>query len=180
MIHGLPFGDNGAPMTPTLQMLALVVWANGVPVLARLLSGHRFGRPLDGGRIFRDGRPLLGASKTWRGLGAALLTTPILATLLGLPWLLGLIAALGAMSGDLFASFIKRRLGRRPSESVLFLDQIPEALIPSLALQGALGLSALQIAIVSIGFTLIDLLLTPVAARLRGMFGRSLARSKRG
>nr|WP_093188158.1 CDP-archaeol synthase [Thiocapsa sp. KS1] len=167
-------------MTPTLQMLALVVWANGVPVLARLLSGHRFGRPLDGGRIFRDGRPLLGASKTWRGLGAALLTTPILATLLGLPWLLGLIAALGAMSGDLFASFIKRRLGRRPSESVLFLDQIPEALIPSLALQGALGLSALQIAIVSIGFTLIDLLLTPVAARLRGMFGRSLARSKRG
>ncbi len=180
MIDGLAFGDDGAPMTPTLQLLALVVWANGVPVLARLLLGHRFGRPLDGGRILRDGRPLLGASKTWRGFGAALLTTPILAMLLGLSWVLGFIAALGAMSGDLFASFIKRRLGRRPTESVLLLDQIPEALIPSLALQGALGLSALQIAIVSIGFTLIDLLLTPVAAQLRGLLGRSLARSKRG
>lgn len=180
MIDGLAFGDNGAPMTATLQLLALVVWANGVPVLARLLPGRRFGRPLDGGRVFRDGRPLLGASKTWRGLGAAVLTTPILAMLLDLSWLLGLVAALGAMSGDLFASFIKRRLGRRPTESVLFLDQIPEALIPSLALQGALGLSALQIVIVTIGFTLIDLLLTPVAARLFGLLGRSLARSKRG
>ncbi|MFB1488873.1 MULTISPECIES: CDP-archaeol synthase [unclassified Thiocapsa] len=154
-------------MTLTLQILALVVWANGVPVLLRLLIGHRCGHPLDGGRLFRDGRPWLGASKTWRGLGAALLTTPLLAVLIGLPWLIGLIAALGAMSGDLLASFIKRRLGRRPSESILLLDQIPEALIPAIMLMPVLDLSASRVAIVVIGFTLIDLLLTPVAARLR-------------
>jgi CDP-diglyceride synthetase len=167
-------------MTPTLQMLALVVWANGAPVLVRLLLVRRFERPLDGGRIFPDGRPWLGASKTWRGLGAAVLTTPLLAVILGLPWLLGLIAALCAMLGDLFSSFIKRRLGRRPSESVLLLDQIPEALTPTLALQGALSLSAVQVAIVTVGFMLIDLLLTPIAARLRGIVGRALARSNRG
>jgi CDP-2,3-bis-(O-geranylgeranyl)-sn-glycerol synthase len=154
-------------MTPTLQILALVVWANGVPVLLRLLLGHRFAYPLDGGYLFRDGRPWLGISKTWRGLGAALLTTPLLAVLLGLPWLLGMIAAFGAMSGDLIASFIKRRLGRQPSESVLLLDQIPEALIPTLVLMPFLDLSASRVAIVVIAFTLIDLLLTPFAARLR-------------
>jgi CDP-2,3-bis-(O-geranylgeranyl)-sn-glycerol synthase len=148
-------------------MLALVVWANGVPVLLRLLLGHRFTHPLDGGRLFRDGRPWLGASKTWRGLGAALLTTPLLGVLLGLPWLLGLIAALGAMSGDLLASFIKRRLGLQPSESVLVLDEIPEALIPAILLMGSFELSALQVVIVVIAFALIDLLLTPFAARLR-------------
>ena len=154
-------------MTPTLQMLALVLWANGVPVLLRLLLGHRFGHPLDGGRLFRDGRPWLGASKTWRGLGAALLTTPLLALLLGLPWLLGLIAALGAMSGDLLASFVKRRLGRQPNESVLFLDEIPEAFIPAILLMGWFELSALQVALVVMVFALIDLLLTPFVARLR-------------
>jgi CDP-diglyceride synthetase len=156
-------------MTPTLQMLALVVWANGAPVLLRLLLGHRLDRPLDGGRLFRDGRPWLGTSKTWRGLGAALLTTPLLAVLLGLPWLLGLIAALGAMSGDLLASFGKRRLGRRPSEPVRLLDEIPEALIPTLLLMGYFDLSALQVVIVVFAFALIDLLLTPFAARLRRM-----------
>lgn len=154
-------------------MLALVVWANGVPVLLRLLLGHRFGHPLDGGRLFRDGRPWLGASKTWRGLGSAVLTTPLLAVLLGLPWLLGLISALGAMSGDLLASFVKRRLGRRPSESVLFLDEIPEALIPALLLMTPLNVSATGVVIVVIAFAFIDLLLTPVAARLRRMLKRT-------
>ncbi|EGV20061.1 CDP-archaeol synthase [Thiocapsa marina] len=159
-------------MTPTLQLLALVVWANGVPVLLRLLLGHRFAHPLDGGRLFRDGRPWLGASKTWRGLCAAVLTTPLLAVLLGLTWLIGVVAALGAMSGDLLASFIKRRLGRQPSESVFLLDQVPEALIPAIALMPVLDLSASRVAIVVIAFTLIDLLLTPFAARLRRMLER--------
>ncbi|NCC26968.1 MAG: CDP-archaeol synthase [Gammaproteobacteria bacterium] len=158
-------------MTPTLQLLALVVWANGAPVLARLLLGQRCDQPLDGGRLFRDGRPWLGTSKTWRGLGTALLTTPLLAVLLGLPWLIGLIAALGAMSGDLLASFIKRRLGRQPSEPVRLLDEIPEALIPAILLMGVFALSALQVVIVVIAFALIDLFLTPFAARLRRMVG---------
>jgi CDP-2,3-bis-(O-geranylgeranyl)-sn-glycerol synthase len=73
------------------------------------------------------------------------------------------------MSGDLIASFTKRRLGRRPSESVRFLDEIPEALIPTLLLMGFLDLSVLQALIVVIAFVQIDRLLTPFAVRLRRM-----------
>jgi CDP-2,3-bis-(O-geranylgeranyl)-sn-glycerol synthase len=154
-------------MTPTLQILFLVVWANAAPVLTRLLLGHRLDCPLDGGLILADGRPLLGTSKTWRGLAAAILTTPLLSVILGLSWIIGLVVAVGAMLGDVIASFIKRRMGRRPSEPVFLLDQIPEALIPVLALQGVLGLSLVQVAIVVIAFTLIDFALTPLARRLR-------------
>lgn len=166
-------------MMSTLQVLLLVVWANAAPVLARLVAGRRWERPLDGGRRFLDGRPLLGVSKTWRGLAAALITTPLLAHILGLPWLLGLIAAGGAMLGDLTASFLKRRMGRRPSENVLFLDQIPEALMPVLALQASMGLSAAQAAVVVIGFALIDLVLTPLAQRVRTVARLASPRSVR-
>ena len=154
-------------MTSTLQMLLLVVWANAAPVLARLVFGHRFDWPLDGARCFLDGRPLLGASKTWRGLGAAVLTTPLLASVLGLPWLVGLVAAIAAMLGDMTASFLKRRIGRQPSDNVMFLDQLPEALMTVLAVQTSIELSAGQAAIVVLGFVLIDLVLTPLAGRVR-------------
>jgi CDP-diglyceride synthetase len=166
-------------MTPTLQILLLVVWANAVPALIRLLLGHRLDYPLDGGRILADGRPLLGTSKTWRGLAAAILTTPLLSVTLGLSWSIGLVVAIGAMLGDLIASFIKRRMGRRPSEPVFLLDQIPEALIPVLALQGAMHLSLAQVATVVIAFTLVHVALTPVARRLRWVAGRIPSRSRR-
>lgn len=166
-------------MIPALELLILVVWANAAPVLAHLILGHRLQRPLDGGRLLRDGQPLLGRSKTWRGVGAALLTTPLVAAVLGLSWGLGLAVAVAAMVGDILASFIKRRLGRPPSDSVLFLDQIPEALIPALIVHGAMGLSLLQVVLVVIAFTLIDLALTPAAKRLRGLAGRLLTRSAR-
>jgi CDP-diglyceride synthetase len=166
-------------MTPTLQILLLVVWANAAPVLTRLILAHRLDYPLDGRRILADGRPLLGSSKTWRGLVAAILTTPLLAIILGLSWIIGLVVAVGAMLGDLIASFIKRRMGRRPSEPVFLLDQIPEALIPVLALQGVLGLSLVQVAIVVIAFTLVHIALTPVARRLRSVARRIPSRSRR-
>jgi CDP-2,3-bis-(O-geranylgeranyl)-sn-glycerol synthase len=166
-------------MTPTLQILLLVVWANAAPVLTRLLLGHRLDCPLDGGRILADGRPLLGTSKTWRGLAAAILTTPLFSVILGLSWIIGLVVAVGAMLGDVIASFIKRRMGRRPSEPVFLLDQIPEALIPVLALQGVLGLSLVQGAIVVIAFTLVHIALTPVARRLRSVARRIPSRSRR-
>jgi CDP-diglyceride synthetase len=166
-------------MNPTLEMLLLVVWANGIPVLACPLLGRRFRYPLDGGRLFRDGRPLLGPSKTWCGVGAAVLTTPLIATIFGLSWVVGLIAAVGAMLGDSIASFIKRRTGRASGEAFLFLDQIPESLIPVLLLQGVMGLSLVQVAVVVIGFAVINLALTPLAGRVRGIAWRILARSLR-
>lgn len=154
-------------MIPILEALVLVIWANGAPVVAGLLLRRYFAQPLDGGRSFSDGRPLLGHAKTWRGLGAAVLTTPLVAIALGLAWWIGLIAALGAMAGDLASSFLKRRLGRLPSQPVWLLDQLPEALVPVLLLIPVLGLSALQAAVTVIAFALIDLVLTPVLHWLR-------------
>jgi CDP-diglyceride synthetase len=163
-------------MSPTLEVLILVVWANGVPVLAYLILGHRFRYPLDGGRRLSDGNRLLGDSKTWRGLGAAFLTTPLIAVLVGFSWGIGLIAAFGAMLGDIIASFFKRRMGRPSGDSFLLLDQVPEALIPALLLLGVLDLSLTQGAVIVIGFTLIDLGLTPLGARLRRITERIMAR----
>jgi CDP-2,3-bis-(O-geranylgeranyl)-sn-glycerol synthase len=163
-------------MLPILEVLILVVWANGVPVLADLILGHRFRYPLDGGRRCSDGNRLLGDSKTWRGLGVAVLTTPLIAVLFGFSWVIGLIAAFGAMLGDIIASFFKRRLGRPSGDSFFLLDQVPETLIPVLLVQGVLDLSLIQGAVIVIGFTLIDLGLTPLGARLRRISERIMAR----
>ena len=143
-----------------LSLLILVLVANGAPVLLAILWGGP-GRPLDGGRRLGDGRPLLGPSKTWRGLLASLGTTPLAAWILGYDWPLGLAAALGAMTGDLLASFAKRRLGLASGASVPVLDQVPEALLPILLVGG--GLSWPDMALVVLGFTLLDLILTPLA-----------------
>jgi len=56
-----------------LQSLILVSTANTAPVALARLLGARFARPIDGGLVLRDGHPLLGRSKTWRGLAAAIL-----------------------------------------------------------------------------------------------------------
>lgn len=38
------------------------------------------------------------------------------------------------MVGDLFSSFVKRRLGIPPSGRAVLLDQLPESLLPTLVL----------------------------------------------
>ena len=149
------------------EALVLVSWANGVPVLACLLLGQRWSRPIDAGRLFFDGRPWLGASKTWRGWLASLATTPWLALAFGVPFGLGLLTALAAMLGDALTSFVKRRLGRGASESAFPLDQFAESLLPSLVLMGTLGLSWPECLGVMAGFILLDLALTPIASRLK-------------
>ena len=121
-----------------------------------------------------DGRPFLGPSKTWRGLAASLAVTPLAALALGLDWHLGLVVALGAMAGDLLASFAKRRLGLGSSASAPVLDQLPESLIPGLVVSGTLGLGWLDLGLVVGAFTALDLALTPVGGSLgegRGQIG---------
>ncbi len=113
-----------------LQLLALLIAANGAPVLGLYLLGERGAAPIDGGRQLADGRPLLGPSKTWRGLALALLAGALLAALLGLPPAVGLALAAAAMAGDLLTSFAKRRAGLAPSARLLLLDHIPESLLP--------------------------------------------------
>lgn len=129
------------------QVLALISLANGSPVIAKRVLGDTYARPIDGDVRFADGRPLLGRSKTIRGVLISLLVTALGALLLGLELKIGLLVAGTAMAGDLLSSFLKRRLGLAPSSKATGLDQVPEALFPLLACRSALSLTAIDIAV---------------------------------
>jgi len=56
------------------QALLLLFIANGTPILARLLLVERCSAPINQGKASAfDGQPLLGSSKSWRGVIAVLL-----------------------------------------------------------------------------------------------------------
>lgn len=149
-------------MMLTLKLLLLLLAANGAPILLRKMLGNRYAWPLDGGVRFRDGRPLLGPSKTWRGFLAALLVTGGIAVLLELPFGLGLLFGGCAMLGDVLSSFLKRRLGMPSSGMALGLDQVPESLFPLLAVRGDLGLGAVYIVWLVAMFLLLELVLSRI------------------
>src|SRR4030088_3652822 len=93
-----------------LQLLALLMLANGTPIVAKKIFGPRFARPLDGGIIFFEGQPLFGHSKTIRGITASILITMASAPLIGLDLTIGDIVPGSAMAGGFFFPFLKRRL----------------------------------------------------------------------
>jgi CDP-2,3-bis-(O-geranylgeranyl)-sn-glycerol synthase len=134
------------------QLLILLGAANIAPILAKRLLGTRGNAPIDGGARFFDGRPLLGPSKTWRGLAAAVGLTALTALALGHAAGLGASIGAAAMAGDLLSSFIKRRVDIASSGKATGLDQVPEALLPLLAVQGTLQLSATMIVVVTLVF----------------------------
>jgi CDP-2,3-bis-(O-geranylgeranyl)-sn-glycerol synthase len=127
-------------MTDIIITIAAALWfifpaycANAAPVI---FGG---GQPMDFGKRFFDGKPLLGSHKTVRGFLAGL----IVGTLVGLAQtlifehvlfqygtqfnytiFLGFMLSLGALTGDLIESFIKRRLNRAPGSSLPVADQI--------------------------------------------------------
>jgi CDP-2,3-bis-(O-geranylgeranyl)-sn-glycerol synthase len=130
-----------------LQILVLLTFANGTPIVAKKIFGSRFALPLDAGIIFFDGRPIFGASKTMRGIVVSILITSAIAPFIGLDLTIGAIVASSAMAGDLFSSFVKRRLNLPPSSQALGLDQVPESLFPMLACRDALSLTIADIAL---------------------------------
>ena len=136
-----------------IQCITLVIVANGAPILFEQLLGRRFCDPIDAGIVLGDGHPLLGPSKTWRGVAAALLVTGFAAALIGLPWLLGVVAAFCAMIGDCLSSFVKRRLGLAAGGRAVGLDQIPESLLPALACAASLRLGPVEVFIIVAVFT---------------------------
>jgi CDP-2,3-bis-(O-geranylgeranyl)-sn-glycerol synthase len=142
------------------KMLLLLVVANGAPILGKKIFSATFDRPLDGGMQLRDGHPLFGPSKTFRGLVLSIVATALAAIPLGYNWIDGALISALSMLGDLASSFVKRRLGYPPSNMVLGLDQIPESLIPLLILKVRLDLSAWEIGGVVLAFILLDLLLS--------------------
>lgn len=149
-----------------LILMLLLLTANGSPILARELLGGRFSNPLDGGRTLADSHRLLGNSKTWRGLVAAVLATTMLALLFSWPWYLGATVGVFAMLGDVGSSFTKRRMGRPSSTMAPGLDHIPESLLPLLACKPVLELSWLQVLLLSLGFMAANMILSRLLHRL--------------
>lgn len=143
-----------------IKMLVLLLVANGAPILGKKIFGATFRHRLDGGVRWRDGRPLFGPSKTIRGVVLSLAATSLAAAVVGFDWNDGALIAALAMLGDLISSFLKRRLDRPPSSMALGLDQIPESLLPALALKSRLALTAWDITGVVFAFILLELLLS--------------------
>ncbi len=148
-----------------LQMTILLALANGAPLVVAKLLGARWACPLDGGLIFPDGNRLLGASKTVRGVAAAMLASTVGAMAIGLPASVGAVVGASAMAGDAMASFIKRRLALPPSSRATGLDQIPESLFPLLACRLVLPLAPLDIAAVTAIFFVGEIVLSRVLYR---------------
>ncbi len=124
----------------TIIDIAAALWfifpaycANAAPVI---FGG---GKPMDFGKKFFDGKPFLGSHKTFRGF----LVGIIVGTLVGMAQtiiyenilldynsqfqysiLLGFMLSIGALTGDLIESFIKRRISRSPGSSLPVADQI--------------------------------------------------------
>ncbi len=140
------------------------LWASALAVLWVLLPAYVAnaiatipkgrGPPMDFGRLWkRDGRRILGPSKTWSGFLFAgfvaipvglleawliLLAPPNLALVPRLaPSVLAAVPVValltfGAMTGDALGSFLKRRLDRPSGSRTIFLDQLPFVLVPIL------------------------------------------------
>ena len=138
--HRLSRSSNvSSPSSPLLTLILLLLLANGGPVLMALFFGRDRANTIDGGRLLRDGYPILGPSKTWRGLTSALLLTSVASWGLGWGWALGLTVALAAMAGDLLVSFTKRRLGLPSGASVPLLDQVARGIDPGPARTAGAG-----------------------------------------
>jgi CDP-2,3-bis-(O-geranylgeranyl)-sn-glycerol synthase len=142
------------------QALVIIGAANTAPLIGKRLFGKVAAWPIDADLVMPDGRPLLGRSKTWRGIALALLAATAAAFALGLPPGLGALAGASAMAGDLLSSFAKRRIGQPPSSQALGLDQVPEALLGLLVLAAPLGLGAAEVVAAVVGFFVIELVMS--------------------
>jgi len=108
--------------------------ANAIPVV---LGG---GRTIDGGKTLPDGKPIFGSHKTIRGFLAGLTTGTVTGAVqtvviefevlpgFALPFqftiFLGFMLSLGALTGDLIHSFVKRRIGIREGAPLPVADQL--------------------------------------------------------
>jgi hypothetical protein len=152
-------------LSSIVYALIFISTANSAPVIARKLFGARFAQPVDGGMSLSDHRPLFGSSKTWRGLIAAVLSTAAIAPLMGMSALLGAGFGTFSIGADLLASFTKRRLGFPPSSRVRVLDVFPEALLPMLVFQSALGLDTWEILLATLIFFVLEASISPLLYR---------------
>ncbi len=121
-----------------LYLLLPAAFSNMVPNLFKWMPYLNF--PIDN-NIKYKGKPLLGKNKTWRGLISGTVCAMIIAflqfLLYSVPFfssislldysnflLIGFLLGLGAHFGDLLESFLKRRIGIKPGQSLIMLDQL--------------------------------------------------------
>lgn len=139
-IGGTAFAPLAVGLDDLVVVVATAIWAmlpaylpNNVAVVA---GG---GPPIDGGRRWR-GQRLLGDGKTWRGTALGTLGGVAVALLLNairrpvvvslgvplpdFPIAVAFALPLGAMLGDVGASFLKRRTGRERGASFPLVDQL--------------------------------------------------------
>ncbi len=161
-------------MAITMIEVAYALWfifpaycANAVPVIFG--GGH----PLDAGRAFFDGKPILGSHKTLRGFLSGLIVGTLVGFLQTLIFqnvifqydsrfrydiMLGFVLSLGALVGDLVESFIKRRLNIPPGSSLPVADQldfVAGALLFSLPFSSLTLLTVLVIILITLPLHLI-------------------------
>ena len=153
-------------LTAIVHAILFLALANGTPVLAKRALGQSGAWPVDGGLLLRDGRRLLGKSKTWRGVAVGCLAPAIAAPWLGLSWQVGVLFGAAAMAGDLLSSFVKRRVGVAASGRAPALDQLPEALLPLVVCRDALGLDLLGVLVGAALFWGANAGLSPLLHRL--------------
>lgn len=149
-----------------LLLLLLIMVANGAPILMRKLFAHRFDYPLDMGKRFIDHKPLLGRTKTWRGFIASIIMTSVAALVLGYGPVIGAEIALLAMLGDVFSSFVKRRLDMDSSAMAPLLDQVPESVLPAMFMMHSFDLQWQDIAVIVSAFVILELLLSRILYKL--------------
>lgn len=153
-------------MLLSLELFVMLAIANGSPVVVARLFRDRGNWPVDGGRFGPDGRRLLGASKTWRGLISGSLGCILFAVWTGFDWLFGALFGLLSLFGDLASSFIKRRMGLASSARALGLDQLPESLLPMLLAWYWLAIPLGQAIAIGILFALANVVFSPLLYRL--------------
>ncbi len=108
----------------TIILYLPAMTANATPVFIKK------GKPIDGGRMFIDGKRLLGDGKTYEGFfvgfyfGLVVISSYIILT--GYPSyiLWGTLSVIGALLGDMLGSFIKRRLNIPRGGKAFLLDQL--------------------------------------------------------
>jgi len=114
--------DIATLIVEALKFIFPAYCANAVPVIA---GG---GRPMDFGKNFFDGKPVLGKNKTFRGfffgLAVGVAVGLVEWVLFGYPFLFSVLLPLGALCGDLAGAFLKRRLGIAPGDLLPIIDQI--------------------------------------------------------
>ncbi|MGO1750295.1 MAG: CDP-archaeol synthase [Marinobacter sp.] len=153
-------------MLISLTLFVMLVLANGAPVVVAKVFRRRWSAPVDAGLHGFDGRPLLGKSKTWRGVVSGALCCGLFSLATEHGFVFGLLFGLLALAGDLFSSFIKRRLGLKSSARMPWLDQVPEAAFPLLLAMGWGLVNVWAALFIVVFFTLSNMWISPLLYRL--------------